>query len=236
MTPQSEAAREASIRLNLLGGFDLMVDGEPVELTHSGQRLIGCLALRPRGDRRLALAGTLWPDKTDARASANLRSILWRLPEPVRTEVHGSATRVRLSPLWRVDVAVVEALAVSARDHHPLPDSAVDVLRGELLPDWDEPWLVVERERLRQARLHVLETLARQRLSDGDAPAAAIASLAATQIEPLRESSQRLLIEADLALGNRVSAIARFRSYSNLLRTEIGVEPSRQLAELVAAS
>ena len=133
-------------------------------------------------------------------------------------------------------MAVVEALAVSARDHHPLPDSAVDVLRGELLPDWDEPWLVVERERLRQARLHVLETLARQRLSDGDALAAAIASLAATQIEPLRESSQRLLIEADLALGNRVSAIARFRSYSNLLRTEIGVEPSRQLAELVAAS
>ena len=111
---------------------------------------------------------------------------------------------MKLSPLWRIDVAVVEALAVSARDHHPLPDSAVDVLRGELLPDWDEPWLVVERERLRQARLHVLETLARQRLSDGDAPAAAIASLAATQIEPLRESSQRLLIEADLALGNRV--------------------------------
>ena len=66
MAPQSEAGREASIQLILLGGFDLMVDGEPVELTHSGQRLVGCLALRPRGDRRLALAGTLWPDKTDA--------------------------------------------------------------------------------------------------------------------------------------------------------------------------
>jgi hypothetical protein len=32
--------------------------------------------------------------------------------------------------------------------------------QGELLPDWQDDWLIVDRERLRQLRLHALERLA----------------------------------------------------------------------------
>src|SRR5262245_18299713 len=68
----------ASVRLNLLGGFELLVDGRPARLPESSERHVVFLALRDRPQPHLFVAGNLWPEKTDQRALSNLRSSLWR--------------------------------------------------------------------------------------------------------------------------------------------------------------
>jgi DNA-binding SARP family transcriptional activator len=104
---------------------------------------------------------------------------------------------------------------------------------GDLLLGWYEDWVLVERERLRQLRLHALEALSGLLLAVGDLPTAVEAALAAVAIEPLRESAHRAVIQAHLAEGNRVEALRQYASLRQLLRDEVGVEPSTLAADLL---
>ena len=75
-------------------------------------------------------------------------------------------------------------------------------LEGDLLPDWYDDWLEIERERLRQLRVHALEHLGEHALRRGRFGAAIDRALAAIAADPLRESAHRLLIRAYIAEGN----------------------------------
>jgi DNA-binding SARP family transcriptional activator len=134
-----------------------------VSLPPSAQRLLAFVALHERPLQRVYVAGTLWLDASDDRAGASLRSSLWRLNRPGHQVVESTTTHLRLAP--DVDVDLRRALGLA----HRLLDGSADaddldageaVLRGELLPDWYDDWLLFERERFRQVSLHALEVLA----------------------------------------------------------------------------
>ncbi|MYW16367.1 SARP family transcriptional regulator, partial [Streptomyces sp. SID2955] len=100
---------------------------------------------------------------------------------------------LRLSPTVRVDLYEVSKAAddVTARLGPPAGAEAglIDDLRQELLPEWPEDWLVLERERWDQLRLHALETLAQQlQAAQRFVPALQVA-LAAVGIDPVRETA-----------------------------------------------
>jgi DNA-binding SARP family transcriptional activator len=107
----------------------------------------------------------------------------------------------------------------------------VDTL--ELLPGWYDDWTTLERERLRQRVLHALEALSREFRRRGRHAEAVEAALAAVNSEPLRESAQRVLVEAHLGECNWVEAERAFISYRDFLEKELGVSPSRDLNALV---
>jgi hypothetical protein len=81
-------------RLLLLGGFMLVSRGHVVDLQPAAQRVIAYTALRQGPVARSVIAGTIWPDVTESRAAANLRSTLWRL----RGIGGGSLRRRRWTP------------------------------------------------------------------------------------------------------------------------------------------
>ena len=56
----------------------------------------------------------------------------------------------------------------------------------------------------------------------------------AVGVEPLRESAQRVLIEAHLAGGNFVEARRMYMAYHEMLGAELGLSPSVELAEIVS--
>ena len=64
--------------VQVLGGFALTINDRPVALGQGARRLIAFLALQRGPCRRAFVAGTLWPDTTDRKAAANLRTALWR--------------------------------------------------------------------------------------------------------------------------------------------------------------
>jgi DNA-binding SARP family transcriptional activator len=223
-------------RLSLLGGFELRCAGQDVAVSRNGQRLLALLALQGRPLERLWVAGTLWLDAPEERAGARLRSALWRLPQPGGTAVvEASATHLRLARDLAVDTRELVALAgrlespAGCGDHQPEPAALV----GDLLPDWYEDWVVLERERFRQLRLHALEALCGRLTEAGRFGAAVQAGLAAVSGEPLRESAHRTLIQAHLAEGNPGEAVRQYHLYRRLLADELALEPSAAIRGLV---
>ena len=84
---------------------------------------------------------------------------------------------------------------------------------------------------MRQLRLEALERLAEDLTDRGLVSQAVEAGLAAVADDPFRESAHRVLIEAYLRKGNVVAAAAQFRRLRGALRSELGVAPSRDLAD-----
>ena len=225
--------------LALLNAFELRCDDVLVHLPLSAQRLLAFVALHEHALQRVFVAGTMWIDASDDRAGASLRSSLWRLNRPGHPLVEATSTHVRLAP--DVDVDLRRALGVA----HRLLDGSADAadleiaestLRGELLPDWYDEWLLFERERFRQVSLHALEALADRLVRDGELPRALEAALSAVQSEPLRESAHRVLIRVHLAEGNRGEALRQYELCRRLLRDRLGVEPSDLLDQLLQRS
>jgi DNA-binding SARP family transcriptional activator len=223
-------------RIELLGGFRFTAASAPIELQMPAKRLLATLAIHQKPLQRSFVAGLLWPDVPDERACGNLRSTIFRLGE-VRAVVEGRAL-LSLHRGAQVDVAAVTHAArqvIAAQTSMP-PTDALDTLAasGELLPDWYDDWLVVERERFNQVRLLALDCLVRHLLPSGRVAEATVAALAAMAIDPCRESTQQLLIECHIAQGNRDAALRQFRSYASVLK-RLGLEPPSTISAIVAA-
>jgi hypothetical protein len=124
------------------------------------------------------------------------------------------------------------ALDGSADDSDLLtPDLNPEALT--LLPGWYDEWIISERERLRQRLLHAMESVVRRLISRGLFADAVDVAMTAVGAEPLRESAQRVLIEAHLAEGNFVEARRAYMAYDKMLAAELGVSPGAELAEMV---
>jgi DNA-binding SARP family transcriptional activator len=221
-------------RLRLLESFELTDVGAAVALPPSAQRVLVFVALHENCVQRQYVAGSLWLDFPEERAHANLRSALWRIHRTGVKLVSADGSRLRLNPDVEVDFREAEAVAHRVLDPAAdLPDVRSDLLQADLLPDWYDDWLVFQRERYRQLRLHALETLCERLTRSGHIDAALQAGLAAVASEPLRETAHRTVVLAHLAEGNTCEAIRQFELCRRLLRDQLGVEPSERIQELV---
>jgi DNA-binding SARP family transcriptional activator len=223
--------------LSVLGGFELASNGRPISLCAPGERLLGYLAVHGRGRsvRRSALADRLWHDAASDRAAGRLRSLLWRLPQADGTPlVECGPAGICLSAPVAVDLWQAEDQAQRLFETEPGPVSGPDIFTGDLLPDWSEDWLVIERESYRQTRLHALERASDQLRRAGEHSAALRAALAAVSCEPLRESAHRQVISVHLAEGNHAEALRQYQSFRRLLAAELGLPPSPAIRGLVA--
>jgi DNA-binding SARP family transcriptional activator len=223
-------------RVGLLGGFELSLEGKAVALPMTAQRLVAFLALRDRPLLRLHVAGTLWPDATEARAGANLRSALWRLGRPGFQLVDVSNGHLALGRGVDVDFHRASDLARRLLDQSSIAEHGVVdelSLAKDMLPDWSDDWVIVEREHFRQLRLHALESLCERLTSLQRFSEAIEAGLAAVAAEPLRESAHRALIKAHLAEGNVGEAAHQYRVFQTLLRNELDLEPSSLMEDIM---
>jgi DNA-binding SARP family transcriptional activator len=234
----------AAVRIDLLGRFRCTVSDEPQHLPVACQRLIAFLAVHDRPLKRSYVAGNLWLDKDEGRATANLRSALWRLTSRSDRLVVSDRTSVALDESVVLDVRSLSRVAYrlisGGPPSEPGPEPAqvdgVDELRllsNDLLPDWYDEWLVFERERLRQLRLNALDRLSGALLAAGRLPLAMEAAYASITAEPLRESAHRALIVALLAAGNRWEALRQYERFGELLADALGLRPSHDLQAIV---
>jgi len=228
------ASEPTATRLFLLDGFRLVHDGVWVNVPRNLQRVVAVLGLHP-GANRAHLAGLLWPDAREERAQSRLRTGLWRLGKVPGCRVVTVGDSVRLHPGISVDaddlVRVAADVAGGGDPRGTLPVLASG--RDELLPGWFDDWVLLERERLRQLRLHALERVARAHALAGEFGPAVEAAFEALRAEPLRETPHRLLVQIHLAEGNAFEALQAFYSYRSLIRRELQIEPSAAMSVLV---
>jgi DNA-binding SARP family transcriptional activator len=196
---------------------------------------VAFLALRDRPVLRTLAAGMLWPETSEERAAANLRSALWRTRRLGLPVIEATSTRILLAHDVDVDVWELAAVARRIQHHAKCRHADVEVLvrSAELLPGWYDDWVLLERERFRQLRLHTLEVACERLTRAGRYWLAVEAGLAMVADEPLRESAHRVLIRVYLAEGNSGEAVRQYRRYRQLLHQELGLDPSPQMETLV---
>lgn len=232
------AAPDSELHLTLLGGFELRCGSALVELPASAQRLVAFLAIRARPLQRVHVAGMLWLDAPEQRANAALRTALWRSRRRDCLLVDARGPRIGLAAGVEVDLHASTRIAQRVLANPPqevVELAGLDRVwaHGELLPDWYEDWVLIERERHRQLRLHALEALCEALTAAGRYGEAVEAGIAAVATEPLRESAHRALISVHLAEANVAEALRQYRLFGDLLREHLGLEPSACLRELV---
>lgn len=201
---------QSTLSLHVMGEFRLESPGQEWMLTRGQQRLLALLALNGvTGRSRVVVA--LWPDYDQIQAMACLRTVVWRLRTCTQAAgapvVECNAGVIRLGTEMRVDLNELRRQA--GREHWGPGSAELACLTQryfELLPDWDEEWVVLERERVHQMRLHLLEHRVWELCREGSYGAALDAALACVSIDPLRESAYRCVIRVHLAEGNIAEA------------------------------
>lgn len=221
--------RADEMLLELLDGFRLQIRSRTVELSDMSQRLVALIALGGHPLCRSLAAGTLWPEKTEARAAANLRSSLWRLnavgPSPTIVCLGSS---LMLNPDVSVDVAALERQGWALLDGalNGTIDLRSDWFSKELLPGWYEDWVIVERERLSQLQIRFLEALVHHLRGVGEFARAIDQAMRLVALDPLRERSQLALIRALVDEGSWGRARWQADQYCQLLDDTFGAHAS----------
>ena len=222
--------------IGLLGQFQLQRDGQVIQLPLGAQRLLAVLALNGAMVRRCLVAGTLWPEKDEERAAANLRSSMWRVGQVSPHLMTCTDGVLGLAPSVSVDVGQMLAQARRLLDGRAdCEDRDLDAgpFLYDLLPDWYDDWVLMDRERIRQVRIHALEALCERLIALERFSEAIDAGLAAVAAEPLRESAHLVLMRAHAAEGNRCEVLRAYENLRGLLGRELGVEPSARVEDFV---
>jgi predicted ATPase/DNA-binding SARP family transcriptional activator len=235
--------REDTLRITLLGGFSVAIDGAPVDerawRLRKARSLVKVAALAPgRRVHRDVVAELLWPDRDATAAANNLHQALHAARRAL--DAPGALTLaddvLALTPAAWVDVDAFEDAAnaaVAAPEDDAVLNLALGLYHGELLPeDRFEPW--TERRRAALAETHLdLVVRSAERLAAAGDPGAAIAALARAAADaPRHEAVRRALMRALAAAGRRQDALAEFEQLRAALREHAEADPDPETRAL----
>ncbi len=224
MRPKRPTVRRM-LRVQLLGDMAVDRDGTTVDEALPGPvaRLLAFLALHPGPHARDALADRFWPDVPTATGRARLRTAVWTLRRAVGADaVLATRGAVGLAP----DGVWVDAAEVARRAEAGESAAAVALCAGELLAAWPQDWVVRARADHREREAVLLDRLAVDAETAGDADAAARWSRRRCALTPLDEPAHTVLLRRLAATGDRAGALLVARELVTRLRDELAVGPA----------
>jgi DNA-binding SARP family transcriptional activator len=236
------------LSISLLGDFRISQDDLPVTGINKPrlQSLLAYLVLHRHAClSRAHLAFLFWPDTNEAQARTNLRNLLYnlRLTLPdvsIYLESGVQTLQWRNSTAFVLDVALFEAeLAQADRARQAnnfvlarkALERAVDLYKGDLLPNCYDDWIIPLREDLRRAYLRALQQLILILEQLREYPSAIDYALRILQQDPLHEATYRCLIRLHALNGERAAALRVYHTCVTILRRELDVEPTAATRE-----
>ncbi len=245
-TPAAASATPAHVAaVRCFGGFELEVDGLPVDLAPLRPRaraLLRLLALTPDRDvHREYLVDSLWPgvDLTIGTrrlqvAVSSVRQLLEHvgLPGPEVLARQGDAYRLALPAGSTIDVRTFElglrdAAGSAARGDTvgsvAARQAALALYAGDVLPeDGPADYVVADRERLRLAAAAAAAALAQDSRTLGNPRQALAAARLSVQLDRYQDLAWELLVELHESSGDS-SAAALARREHAIVQAELDV-------------
>ncbi|MER7110077.1 BTAD domain-containing putative transcriptional regulator [Streptomyces sp. NPDC000229] len=238
-------AAAPNVRISVLGPLQAWQDGRPLDLGHLRQQtVLAALALRAgRTLSRQELLDGVWGMESPV---ANVVPVyVYRLRKTLRA-VDGQDSVIEhnrrgyrlLSGAVDVDVARMEELvtAIGAADRADEPtqvirlcSQALDLFRGELLAGLPGPLAELERLRLTERRITILQRKVEWQLRLGQCSEAIAELFALSAAHPLNEPVAAMLMRALYRSGRQADALAVFDRARRRLADDLGVLPSRML-------
>ncbi|HEX6715179.1 MAG TPA: BTAD domain-containing putative transcriptional regulator [Thermoleophilaceae bacterium] len=230
-------------RVELLGRFAVLVDGEPIPDSQwrlrKSRSVIKLLALAPgRALHPERIQELLWPQREPASASNNLRQAVYHARRALGCGgadgaelIAMSGDLLALAPDVELDVDAFETAAARAEASREPADleQAIAAYSGELLPeDAYEDWVAERRRSLGERHVHLLLALAAAR-EPGDAVDLLHRTIVA---DPLNEEAHRALMRAYAGTGRRSQALAQYEALRRTLEDALAADPEPVTREL----
>jgi len=246
----------AQLEIRMLGGFDVTLDGRPVDAFESAstRALFAHLAAEvgrqiPRG----RLAEMFWPERPAGKARANLRHSLTVIRRAIGDHrrdtpiIVASTVSVGLDPaadVW-IDVRDFERLAdTPARQSGVVAawERAAILWRGPFLEGFDpalgeewETWLLATRNRFDARVVGLLDRLADARERSGEHERSLHLTRAQLAVDRWHDPAQIRLLRLLARSGRTGEALAHADTLLRELADELGVEPTAGLSSAVDA-
>ena len=249
----------SELAISLLGTFEVRLNNDPVHSfqTRTVQALLAylvCAAKRPfrpgtvQAFPREQLMELLWPGMPLKSSQGSLRQTVYRLRQAL-PEVAGrngepvpfllsDRQAIQINP--EADYFADIHLFVSLIEHQP--EKAIELYRGDFLaefflPDSEtfEAWANAQRELYRRQVLEVMEQVTAVSIENGTYKKAIHLAQRQLEIDNLRESSHRQLMEAWARNGRRQEALMHYENLCQLLQEELAIEPGEETRNLIDA-
>jgi predicted ATPase/DNA-binding SARP family transcriptional activator len=219
------------LQLHLLGRFRVERGGKAVRLpTRESRLLLAYLALHPESHAREKVAALFWPEVPDASARASLRNALSTLRRKLGKQLlEADRETVRLNPghPLRVDALEFRTQATRFLDTpRPDPDAVgLESYGDDLLVDFYDDWVSVDRDALRSLYLNTLLEMTRQMRSQSEYERAIELAQRVLASDRANERAHQHLMFCHAALGDRVAALRQYEACRNALQDELAVPP-----------
>lgn len=235
-----------ALTYRVLGPFEVLRDGAPVDLGPPKQRALLALLLLRAGELVPSdrLVDLLWSGRPPRTAPHSIQVYVSALRRTLGGEQIETRTPGYLLHLdgARLDSAELERLiaAASAAARAGNHDQAVACFeeglalwRGEPLADFTYlPFAEPELRRLGEMKVEVLGGLGSAMLHVGRSEDAVRVLTAAVEDDPLRERLRYLLVLALYRSGRQADALRSYQDFRHLLDEELGLAPSAELQRL----
>ncbi len=231
----TEPAEGRLLRINLFGSAAVACGSIRVEhrFPASTLLLLALLVLRPGVvSRRDEVAFTLWPDRSEREARANLRRHLYTLQNELPASAAAFLTTTSKTVAWEPRDAWIDALEFERlRSTSTGVEAAVYLYDGDFLPHVDHEWARARREAFRQAYCAALERAIACRSEVDDVVGALRYVEALLAVDAWREDALRRLMVLRTRIGDRAGALAAYDGFRRRIRSELGADP---MAETIA--
>src|SRR5215207_715473 len=240
------------LQVRFFGYFEILCNGEPLDLGRNGKALAifkYLLAHRDRPVSRDHLMEWLWRESSlkKARSSLNvaicsLRRLLSDCSAGLQNYILLEEGYYRLCPTVRVVTDVEEfdrryeqgcrLEKINRIEGAAEYERAIELYRGEyLLEHLYEDWTMIERERLSNAYVDMLERLALYYKQTEQLQKRIQLCYRILEKDRSHENSHPLLTEAYALLGSYGRALHQYRLFKGVLKSVHGTEPSVETEE-----
>jgi len=208
------------------------------------------LIYRKRSHPREKLADLLWPNSSNTQSKQYLRQTLYQLQVALEdnSDPHGALISVesnwiRMNPMadyWSDIRQFERAFALTQnRRGHELDDaeacaleSAVQLYHGDLLESWYQDWSILERERVQNLYLLMLDKLMSYSAAHQEYERGIVYGSDILRCDVAHERTYRRLMQLFALAGDRSGALRQYERCVTVLAQELGVEPAEQTVAL----
>ena len=199
---------------------------------------------RHRPITRDELVAVVWPDTPPREIETALSAILSKLRTAVRkvsstatVEVRTGTIQLRLPPdTWvdlehaanSIDEAEGALRAGKMCDAWSHAVMLVVIARRPFLAGEEASWIEARRSRLRSLLVRGLHILSQITARNGEDALAVQYATEIIELEPFQETGYRHLMQVHAQMGNRGEALRVFGRCRELLRDELGADPSQE--------
>jgi DNA-binding SARP family transcriptional activator len=237
-----------ALAVRLLGQFSVST-GDGATVAFEGrkvQELFAYLLLeRDRRHAREAIAGLFWTDSRTDQARKYLRQALWQVQTALTAAPEAATRLLSVEPDWIslgsgpdlwLDVAALERAHLRAKGiaGPNLPDAlcrelreAAELYRGNLLEECYEDWCLIQRERLQNLYLAILDKLMLHAERHGEFEVGLAYGEQILHHDRASERTHRQLMRLHYLAGDRTAAIRQFERCVEALAEELDVRPAR---------